>query len=159
MCVAAVAAYYGAQNHSKIESVQKQASEVREVQAYHEKQLDSIGADVKKVTAAFRILLSDKRVKAVLVNIFGGIMKCDTIAEAILTAYKEVGFHVPLVVRLEGTNVELARKMLRESGVNIITASGLTLLGATSPYFFSNPTARRCAFSSSIMSTRDFGPC
>jgi succinyl-CoA synthetase beta subunit len=84
------------------------------------------GADVKKVTEAFRILLADKRVKAVLVNIFGGIMKCDTIAEAILTAYKEVGFHVPLVVRLEGTNVEIARKMLAESGVNIISASGLT---------------------------------
>jgi len=84
------------------------------------------GADEKRVTEAFRILLSDKRVKAVLVNIFGGIMKCDTIAAAILAAYKEVGFHVPLVVRLEGTNVEIARKMLSESGVNIISANGLT---------------------------------
>jgi succinyl-CoA synthetase beta subunit len=84
------------------------------------------GADVKRVTEAFRIILSDRRVKAVLVNIFGGIMKCDTIATAILAAYKEVGFHVPLVVRLEGTNVEIARKMLAESGVNIISASGLT---------------------------------
>ena len=84
------------------------------------------GADEKKVTEAFRIILADPRVKAVLVNIFGGIMKCDTIATAILAAYKEVGFHVPLVVRLEGTNVEIARKMLAESGVNIITANGLT---------------------------------
>jgi succinyl-CoA synthetase beta subunit len=84
------------------------------------------GADVKKVTEAFRIILADSRVKAVLVNIFGGIMQCDTIATAILAAYKEVGFHVPLVVRLEGTNVEIARKMLAESGVDIISANGLT---------------------------------
>src|SRR5439155_8472831 len=61
------------------------------------------GADEKQVTEAFRILLADPKVKAVLVNIFGGIMKCDTIATAILAAFKEVGFHVPLVVRLEGT--------------------------------------------------------
>ena len=84
------------------------------------------GANKDQVTEAFRILLSDKRVKAVLVNIFGGIMKCDTIAAAILAAFKEVGFHVPLVVRLEGTNVELGRKILTESGLNIATASGLT---------------------------------
>ncbi|HVJ83841.1 MAG TPA: ADP-forming succinate--CoA ligase subunit beta [Planctomycetia bacterium] len=84
------------------------------------------GADKDQVTEAFRILLSDKHVKAVLVNIFGGIMKCDTIAAAILAAFKEVGFHVPLVVRLEGTNVELGRKMLNESGLNIIAADGLT---------------------------------
>ncbi len=84
------------------------------------------GANKDQVTEAFRILLSDSRVKAVLVNIFGGIMKCDTIAAAILAAFKEVGFHVPLVVRLEGTNVELGRKILAESGLNIATASGLT---------------------------------
>ena len=84
------------------------------------------GANKDQVTEAFRILLSDNRVKAVLVNIFGGIMKCDTIAAAILAAFKEVGFHVPLVVRLEGTNVELGRKILTESGLNIATASGLT---------------------------------
>ncbi len=84
------------------------------------------GANKDQVTEAFRILLSDQRVKAVLVNIFGGIMKCDTIAAAILAAFKEVGFHVPLVVRLEGTNVELGRKMLAESGLAIATASGLT---------------------------------
>jgi succinyl-CoA synthetase beta subunit len=84
------------------------------------------GANKDQVTEAFRILLSDSRVKAVLVNIFGGIMKCDTIAAAILAAFKEVGFHVPLVVRLEGTNVEQGRKMLAESGLNIATANGLT---------------------------------
>jgi succinyl-CoA synthetase beta subunit len=84
------------------------------------------GADQARVTEAFRILLSDKRVKAVLVNIFGGIMKCDIIAGAIIAAFKEVGFHVPLVVRLEGTNVELGRKMLADSGLTITTANGLT---------------------------------
>jgi succinyl-CoA synthetase beta subunit len=83
------------------------------------------GANKDQVTEAFRILLSDKRVQAVLVNIFGGIMKCDTIASAILAAYDEVGFHVPLVVRLEGTNVEQGKKILAESGKNIITASGM----------------------------------
>ncbi len=84
------------------------------------------GANKEQVTEAFRILLSDKRVKAVLVNIFGGIMKCDIIAGAIIAAFKEVGFHVPLVVRLEGTNVEQGRKMLADSGLNITTANGLT---------------------------------
>jgi succinyl-CoA synthetase beta subunit len=84
------------------------------------------GANKEQVTEAFRILLSDQRVKAVLVNIFGGIMKCDIIAAAIIAAFKEVGFHVPLVVRLEGTNVEQGRKMLADSGLNITTASGLT---------------------------------
>jgi succinyl-CoA synthetase beta subunit len=84
------------------------------------------GADKEQVTEAFRILLADPRVKAVLVNIFGGIMKCDIIAAAILAAFKEVGFKVPLVVRLEGTNVELGRKMLAESGLNITTAAGFT---------------------------------
>jgi succinyl-CoA synthetase beta subunit len=84
------------------------------------------GANKDQVTEGFRILLSDKRVRAVLVNIFGGIMKCDTIAAAIIAAFKEVGFHVPLVVRLEGTNVEQGRKMLADSGLNITTATGLT---------------------------------
>lgn len=83
------------------------------------------GANKDQVTEAFRILLSDPNVKAVLVNIFGGIMKCDTIAGAILAAYDEVGFHVPLVVRLEGTNVEQGRKMLAESGKKITTAAGM----------------------------------
>ncbi|MBT4866884.1 MAG: ADP-forming succinate--CoA ligase subunit beta [Planctomycetaceae bacterium] len=84
------------------------------------------GANAEQVTEAFRIILSDDNVKAVLVNIFGGIMKCDTIVEALLTAYDKIGFSVPLVVRLEGTNVELARKMLNESGKDIITAADLT---------------------------------
>lgn len=84
------------------------------------------GANADQVTEAFRIILSDKNVEAVLVNIFGGIMKCDTIATAIMEAFKQVDFKVPLVVRLEGTNVEIARKMLSESGLPIITASDLT---------------------------------
>jgi succinyl-CoA synthetase beta subunit len=84
------------------------------------------GANAEQVTEAFRILLSDKNVRAVLVNIFGGIMRCTTIATAIVTAYKEVGFNVPLVVRLEGTEVEQGRKILAESGVDIIAAKDLT---------------------------------
>jgi succinyl-CoA synthetase beta subunit len=84
------------------------------------------GANVDQVTEAFRILLADKNVKAVLVNIFGGIMRCTTIASAVIEAYKSVGFNVPLVVRLEGTEVEDGRKMLAASGADIITATGLT---------------------------------
>jgi succinyl-CoA synthetase beta subunit len=84
------------------------------------------GANVEQVTEAFRILLDDKNVKAVLVNIFGGIMRCTTIAAAILEAYQTVGFKVPLIVRLEGTEVEEGRKMLAASGLNIISAIGLT---------------------------------
>lgn len=84
------------------------------------------GANKEQVTEAFRIILADPNVKAVLVNIFGGIMKCDIIAGAVLAAYGEVGFHVPLVVRLEGTNVELGKKMLAESGKQIIPADNLT---------------------------------
>ncbi|MEM6331102.1 MAG: ADP-forming succinate--CoA ligase subunit beta, partial [Planctomycetota bacterium] len=83
------------------------------------------GADKDQVTEAFRILLGDPNVKAVLVNIFGGIMQCTTIANAVVAAYKEVGFSVPLVVRLEGTEVEEGRRVLAESGVDIITADGL----------------------------------
>ena len=84
------------------------------------------GANVDQVTEAFRILLSDKNVQAVLVNIFGGIMRCTTIAEAVVAAYKSVGFNVPLVVRLEGTEVEEGRKILATSGAAIISAEGLT---------------------------------
>ncbi len=84
------------------------------------------GANKDQVTEAFRILLGDENVKAVLVNIFGGIMQCTTIANAVLAAYKEVGFNVPLVVRLEGTEVEEGRRILAESDVDIITAEGLT---------------------------------
>jgi succinyl-CoA synthetase beta subunit len=84
------------------------------------------GANKEQVLEAFRILLSSPNVKAVLVNIFGGIMQCDIIASALLAAYNELDFRVPLVVRLEGTNVEIGKKLLEESGRKIITASGLT---------------------------------
>ena len=83
------------------------------------------GAKTEQVTEAFRIILSDKNVKAVLVNIFGGIMKCSTIAEAVVAAAKTVGFEVPLVVRLEGTEVEAGRKILEESDVELISATDL----------------------------------
>jgi succinyl-CoA synthetase beta subunit len=83
------------------------------------------GADEKKVTAAFKLLLSDAKVKAVLVNIFGGIMKCDVIANGIVAAAKQVSLSVPLVVRLEGTNVELGKKILAESSLAIIAAQDL----------------------------------
>jgi succinyl-CoA synthetase beta subunit len=84
------------------------------------------GAKTEQVTEAFRIILDDKNVQAVLVNIFGGIMQCTTIANALLEAYKTVGFNVPLVVRLEGTEVEEGRKILAESDVDIISAMDLT---------------------------------
>ena len=84
------------------------------------------GANKDQVLEGFRILLSESRVKAVLVNIFGGIMKCDTIAAALLAAYDELDFRVPLVVRLEGTNVDKGRSLIKESGRKIITADGLT---------------------------------
>jgi succinyl-CoA synthetase beta subunit len=84
------------------------------------------GADVEQVTEGFRILLADQNVKAVLVNIFGGIMRCSTIAHALVQAYKTVGFDVPLVVRLEGTEAPEGRRILSNSDVKIITAEGLT---------------------------------
>ncbi len=84
------------------------------------------GANVEQVTEAFRILLDDKNVRAVLVNIFGGIMRCTTIATALVEAYKTVGFNVPLVVRLEGTEVEEGRSIIQKSDVDIISADGLT---------------------------------
>jgi len=81
------------------------------------------GANKEQVSKAFKILLSDKQVKAVLVNIFGGIMRCDVLAQGIVDAVKEIGINVPLVVRLEGTNVELGRKILSDSKLSIIPAS------------------------------------
>lgn len=84
------------------------------------------GADKAKVTNAFKLILKDPNVKGILVNIFGGIMKCDIIAEGVIAASKEVGLKVPLVVRLQGTNVELGKKLLTESGLNIIPADDLT---------------------------------
>jgi succinyl-CoA synthetase beta subunit len=83
------------------------------------------GASTEQVTEAFKILCADKNVKGILVNIFGGIMKCDVIANGILTAVKQVKVPVPLVVRLEGTNVELGKKILQDSGLPIITADSL----------------------------------
>jgi len=83
------------------------------------------GADEERVTAAFKILLSDPNVKAVLVNIFGGIMKCDVIAKGIVTAAMQVGLKMPLVVRLEGTNVELGRQILAQSELKIVAADDL----------------------------------
>ncbi len=84
------------------------------------------GANTQQVTEAFRIILSDPNVKAILVNIFGGIARCTTIATALIEASKEIGFDVPLVVRLEGTEVEEGKKMLKESGLAIISADDLT---------------------------------
>jgi len=83
------------------------------------------GASKEKVTAAFKIITADPNVKGILVNIFGGIMRCDVIAEGVVAAVKEVGLKVPLVVRLEGTNVDLGKKILSESGLNVIPADDL----------------------------------
>jgi len=84
------------------------------------------GATKERVTEAFKIILSDDNVKAVLVNIFGGIVRCDMIAEGIIGAVKEVGVKIPVVVRLEGNNADLGAKVLAESGLNIIAATSLT---------------------------------
>jgi succinyl-CoA synthetase beta subunit len=84
------------------------------------------GATSKTVSKAFKILLSDSKVRVVLVNIFGGIMRCDIIAEGIISAIKEVGIKIPIVVRLEGTNVELGKEILKKSNLNIISADSLT---------------------------------
>ena len=84
------------------------------------------GANKEKVTEAFKIILKEPNVKGIFVNIFGGIMKCDIIAEGVIAASKELGLKVPLVVRLEGTNVDLGKKILAESGLNITPADDLT---------------------------------
>jgi succinyl-CoA synthetase beta subunit len=83
------------------------------------------GASKEKVTAAFKIITADPNVKGILVNIFGGIMRCDIIAEGVIAAVKEIGLTVPLVVRLEGTNVELGKRIISESGLNVIPANDL----------------------------------
>ncbi len=83
------------------------------------------GASAETVSKAFKILLSDKNVRVVLVNIFGGIMRCDVIAEGIVSAVTDVGVKIPIVVRLEGTNVELGKKILDESKLNITSADSL----------------------------------
>jgi len=83
------------------------------------------GATKEKVAAAFKIITSDPHVKGILVNIFGGIMRCDVVAEGVVGAVREVGLTVPLVVRLEGTNVELGKKVIKESGLNVVSADDL----------------------------------
>lgn len=83
-------------------------------------------ATKERVAEAFKIILSDEKVKTILVNIFGGIVRCDLIAEGVIGAIKEVGITIPVVVRLEGNNAELGLKIIAESGLNLITASGLT---------------------------------
>ncbi len=83
------------------------------------------GASTEKVAAAFRILLADKRVKGVLINIFGGIMRCDVLAQGVVEAAKQVKLNVPLVVRMEGTNVVEGKKILAESGIKVITATDM----------------------------------
>ena len=83
------------------------------------------GATADQVSEGFRIILSDPEVKAIFVNIFGGIMRCDFIAEGIITAAKEIELDVPLIVRLAGTNVDLGKKMLSESGLDLITTDDM----------------------------------
>ena len=83
------------------------------------------GADAKQVAEGFKVILSDSEVKAIFVNIFGGIMRCDFIAEGIITAAKEINMNVPLIVRLAGTNVEVGKKMLSESGLDLIAADDM----------------------------------
>ena len=83
------------------------------------------GATKEKVTEAFKIILSDEQVKGIFVNIFGGIMRCDVIADGVVAAARELGLSRPLVVRLEGTNVELGKKILNESGLNIVAADSM----------------------------------
>jgi succinyl-CoA synthetase beta subunit len=83
------------------------------------------GATTEKVTEAFKIILSDENVKGIFVNIFGGIMRCDVIATGVIEAARQLGLDKPLVVRLEGTNVELGKKMLNESGLNIVAADSM----------------------------------
>src|SRR5690606_7787566 len=80
------------------------------------------GANAEQIKNAFRILMSDKAVKAVLINIFGGILRCDVLAHGVIAAVQDLGVTVPLVIRMEGTNVELGKQMLRESGLNFTTA-------------------------------------
>ncbi len=83
------------------------------------------GASAEQIENAFRILVSDRKVKAVLINIFGGILRCDRLAEGVIAAVKKLGVTLPVVIRMEGTNVELGRKMLAESGLNFTTADGM----------------------------------
>jgi succinyl-CoA synthetase beta subunit len=83
------------------------------------------GANAEQIKNAFRILMSDKNVRAVLINIFGGILRCDVLAQGVIEAVKDLGVRVPIVIRMEGTNVELGKQMLRESGLNFTTADSM----------------------------------
>ena len=83
------------------------------------------GASAEQIENAFRILISDPNVKAVLINIFGGILRCDRLAEGVIRAVRSLGVTLPIVIRMEGTNVELGQQMLRESGLNFIAAQGM----------------------------------
>ena len=83
------------------------------------------GANAEQIRNAFKILMSDKNVKAVLINIFGGILRCDVLAQGVIAAVKELGVPVPIVIRMEGTNVEEGKRLLRESGMNFATADSM----------------------------------
>jgi succinyl-CoA synthetase beta subunit len=83
------------------------------------------GANAEQIKNAFRILLSDASVRAVLINIFGGILRCDTLATGVVSAARELEIKIPVVVRMEGTNVELGQKILKESGLNFTVADGM----------------------------------
>ena len=83
------------------------------------------GANAEQIKNAFRILMSDTSVKAVLINIFGGILRCDVLAQGVIAAVKDLGVNVPIVIRMEGTNVDEGKKMLRESGLNFTTADSM----------------------------------
>ena len=100
------------------------------------------GATKEKVTEAFKIITSDRNVKGILVNIFGGIMRCDVIAEGVVQATKEVGLKVPLVVRLEGTNVDEGKKIIEQSGLNVITADNLNDAAAKICLLYTSPSPR-----------------
>ena len=83
------------------------------------------GANAEQIRNAFKILMSDKNVKAVLINIFGGILRCDVLAQGVIAAVKELGVPVPIVIRMEGTNVEEGKRLLRESGMKLTTADSM----------------------------------
>jgi succinyl-CoA synthetase beta subunit len=83
------------------------------------------GANAEQIKNAFRILMADKNVKAVFINIFGGILRCDVLAAGVIAAVKELGVPVPIVIRMEGTNVEEGKRMLKESGLNFTTADSM----------------------------------
>ena len=83
------------------------------------------GANAEQIKNAFRILMADSNVKAVLINIFGGILRCDVLAQGVIAAVKELGVKVPIVIRMEGTNVEEGKRLLRESGLNFSTADSM----------------------------------